>query len=124
MNPKEEDDNESIVLDEDFEIPANSVEKNHVLLCEVEAHPANVTFHWSFNNTSNKITPNDLPKTKFTSEGTLSRMRHLPRTDEDYGTFGCWASNLVGHSKQPCFFLLPPPSEFYVLIKLSNNTSC
>ncbi|KAL2714019.1 nephrin-like [Vespula squamosa] len=71
------------------------------LVCEVEANPTTVTFHWTFNSSGDL---NDIPSTKYTSESTISRLNYTPSTDMDYGTLGCWASNVVGQSKQPCLY--------------------
>ncbi|XP_011331388.1 hemicentin-1 isoform X2 [Ooceraea biroi] len=71
------------------------------LVCEVEASPTTVTFHWTFNSSGDL---NDVPSNKYTSEGTISRLNYTPLTDMDYGILGCWASNAVGHSKQPCLY--------------------
>ncbi|XP_011697156.1 PREDICTED: sialoadhesin-like [Wasmannia auropunctata] len=71
------------------------------LVCEVEASPTNVTFHWTFNSSGDL---SDVPSTNFTNEGITSRLNYTPVTDTDYGVLGCWASNSVGHSKQPCLY--------------------
>ncbi|XP_014485877.1 PREDICTED: nephrin-like isoform X2 [Dinoponera quadriceps] len=71
------------------------------LICEVEASPTTVTFHWTFNSSGDL---NDVPSTKYTSHGTISRLNYTPSTDMDYGVLGCWASNAAGHSKQPCLY--------------------
>ncbi|KAH0955172.1 hypothetical protein HN011_009771, partial [Eciton burchellii] len=71
------------------------------LVCEVEASPTTVTFHWTFNSSGDL---NDVPSNKYTSEGTISRLNYTPSTDMDYGVLSCWASNAVGHSKQPCLY--------------------
>nr|XP_034177906.1 hemicentin-1-like isoform X1 [Osmia lignaria] len=71
------------------------------LVCEVEASPTTVTFHWTFNS-SGDLT--DIPSTKYTNEGTSSRLNYTPSSDMDYGTLGCWASNIIGSSKQPCIY--------------------
>lgn len=71
------------------------------LVCEVEASPTSVTFHWTFNSSGDL---NDIPSTKYTNEGTSSRLNYTPSSDMDYGTLGCWASNVVGPSKQPCLY--------------------
>lgn len=71
------------------------------LVCEVEANPTNVTFHWTFNSSGDL---SDIPSTNYTNEGTTSRFNYTPLTDMDYGVLGCWASNAVGHSKQPCLY--------------------
>ncbi|XP_071650534.1 nephrin [Temnothorax longispinosus] len=71
------------------------------LVCEVEASPTNVTFHWTFNSSGDL---SDVPSTTYTNEGTTSRLNYTPVTDTDYGVLGCWASNSVGSSKQPCLY--------------------
>ncbi|XP_020291370.1 nephrin-like isoform X2 [Pseudomyrmex gracilis] len=71
------------------------------LVCEVEANPTTVTFHWTFNSSGGL---SDVPSTKYTSDGTTSRLNYTPSTDMDYGVLGCWASNDVGPSKQPCLY--------------------
>ncbi|XP_053985490.1 nephrin-like [Hylaeus anthracinus] len=71
------------------------------LVCEVEANPTSVTFHWTFNSSGDL---NDIPSTKYTNEGTSSRLNYTPSSDMDYGTLGCWARNVVGSSKQPCLY--------------------
>lgn len=71
------------------------------LVCEVEASPTNVTFHWTFNSSGDL---SDIPSTNYTNEGTTSKLNYTPVTDTDYGVLGCWASNSVGSSKQPCLY--------------------
>ncbi|KAK9301867.1 hypothetical protein QLX08_005927 [Tetragonisca angustula] len=71
------------------------------LVCEVDASPTSVSFHWTFNS-SGDLT--DIPSTKYSNEGTSSRLNYTPSSDMDYGTLGCWASNIVGPSKQPCLY--------------------
>ncbi|XP_012275792.1 hemicentin-1 [Orussus abietinus] len=71
------------------------------LVCEVDASPTTVTFQWTFNS-SGDLT--NIPTSKYTNEGTTSRLNYTPETDMDYGTLGCWARNFVGASKQPCLY--------------------
>ncbi|XP_012345522.1 hemicentin-1-like [Apis florea] len=71
------------------------------LVCEVEANPTTVTFHWTFNSSGDLA---DIPSAKYTNEGTSSKLNYTPSSDMDYGTLGCWASNAVGPSKQPCLY--------------------
>ncbi|XP_046489857.1 nephrin isoform X1 [Neodiprion pinetum] len=82
------------------------------LVCEVEASPTSVTFHWTFNSSGDL---NDLSPSKYTSEGTVSRLNYTPATDMDYGTLGCWARNIVGQSKQPCFYQVVAAGRPYPL---------
>ncbi|XP_058801880.1 nephrin-like isoform X2 [Phymastichus coffea] len=76
------------------------------LACEVEASPTEVSFHWTFNN-SRELS--DVSPSRYTSDSTVSQLKHQLRSDEDYGTFGCWASNVVGQSKQACLYHVPTP---------------
>ncbi|KOC63271.1 Nephrin [Habropoda laboriosa] len=71
-------------------------------VCEVEASPTSVTFYWTFNSSGGDLS--DIPSPKYTNEGTSSRLNYTPSSDMDYGTLGCWASNIVGPSKQPCLY--------------------
>ncbi|XP_076234182.1 fasciclin-2 isoform X4 [Calliopsis andreniformis] len=82
------------------------------LVCEVEASPTSVTFHWTFNS-SGDLT--DIPSTTYTNEGTSSRLNYTPSSDMDYGTLSCWASNIVGPSKQPCLYQVIPAGRPYPL---------
>jgi hypothetical protein len=80
------------------------------LACEVEASPSNVTFHWTFNSTKEL---SDVPHSQYMNDDTISKLSHLLRTDADYGTFGCWANNSIGYSKQPCLYFIPPPGRIF-----------
>ncbi|XP_057337147.1 hemicentin-2-like isoform X1 [Microplitis mediator] len=71
------------------------------LVCEVDANPTLVTFRWTFNSSSEI---RDISPSKFTTDSTISRLNYTPVTDMDYGTIGCWASNNIGESKEPCFY--------------------
>jgi hypothetical protein len=71
------------------------------LRCQVDANPAIVTFHWTFNN-SGDLT--EVPANRFTNEVSSSRLNYTPVSDLDYGTLLCWGDNEVGHQKIPCVF--------------------
>lgn len=71
------------------------------LRCEVDAIPATVTFHWTFNN-SGDLT--EVQPSRFTTEHLSSRLNYTPVTDLDYGTLQCWAANDIGRQKEPCVF--------------------
>ncbi|CAD6238563.1 GSCOCG00008491001-RA-CDS [Cotesia congregata] len=75
------------------------------LVCEVDANPTLVTFRWTFNSSSEI---RDISPVKFTTDSTISRLNYTPVTDMDYGTIGCWASNNIGESKEPCFYPVIP----------------
>ncbi|XP_044745914.1 nephrin isoform X2 [Coccinella septempunctata] len=71
------------------------------LRCQVDANPAIVTFHWTFNNSGDQT---DVPANKFTNEVSSSRLNYTPVSDLDYGTLLCYGKNEVGVQKTPCVF--------------------
>lgn len=71
------------------------------LRCQVDANPAVVTFHWTFNNSGDQT---DVPSNRFTNEVTSSRLNYTPVSDLDYGTLLCYGVNEVGRQKEPCVF--------------------
>ncbi|KAG7153532.1 CEPU-1-like 1, partial [Homarus americanus] len=71
-----------------------------ILPCRVLSHPRNVSFSWTFMNT---LTEHErVPGERVSWKGLESRLRYLPEKTQDYGTLHCWASNVVGHQKEPC----------------------
>jgi hypothetical protein len=71
------------------------------LKCEVDANPSAVSFRWTFNNSGDLA---EVPPTRFTSGGSVSRLNYTPVSDMDYGTLACWGENAVGHQRAPCIF--------------------
>ncbi|GBM87636.1 hypothetical protein AVEN_235172-1 [Araneus ventricosus] len=69
------------------------------VVCEVDADPTDVSFHWSFNKSGENM--EDVP---FVSEGTRSTATVTAKTDYDYGTLTCTGSNSVGLQKEPCVY--------------------
>ncbi|XP_066995324.2 neural cell adhesion molecule 2 [Anabrus simplex] len=92
------------------------------LRCEVDANPPIVTFHWTFNN-SGDLT--EVPVTRYSSTGEVSRLNYTPMSDMDYGTLACWGSNAVGHQKSPCVFQVVAAGRPFPLANCSvvNQTS-
>lgn len=92
------------------------------LRCQVDANPAPVTFHWTFNNSGEQT---DVPSGKFTNEVTSSRLNYTPISDLDYGTLLCYGLNDVGRQKTPCVFqvvIAGRPSQLQNCT-ISNQTS-
>lgn len=60
-----------------------------------------VNFKWTFNNSADSapVSPN-----RTTKSGTSSVVAYIPRTDLDYGTLLCYASNSIGTQRVPCVF--------------------
>ncbi|KAG1714083.1 Cell adhesion molecule 3 [Nymphon striatum] len=78
-----------------------SLEETANVLCQVDANPPDVTFHWSFNNTVDHMN-----MVTFTVDGLDSIARYKASDHDDYGHLLCWAENSVGIQGQPCVFHL------------------
>ncbi|XP_071037315.1 neural cell adhesion molecule 2 isoform X1 [Parasteatoda tepidariorum] len=89
------------------------------VLCELEADPPNLEFHWRFN-----ISDRNLDISDFTSSGKESVATYIPRSDDEYGTLSCWATNDVGWQKEPCMFSIVPagPPEALQNCTVVNHT--
>ncbi|XP_022903611.1 neural cell adhesion molecule 2 isoform X2 [Onthophagus taurus] len=92
------------------------------LKCQVDANPALVTFHWTFNN-SGDLT--EVPVSRFTNELSTSRLNYTPVSEMDYGTLSCWGRNEVGQQKAPCVFQVVAAGKPFPLLNCSmmNQTS-
>ncbi|XP_063895906.1 nephrin [Helicoverpa armigera] len=73
------------------------------LHCSVDANPALVSFHWTFNNSGEQT---ELPPKLYSSHGHTSTLNYTPTTDMEYGTLACYGENAVGQQKVPCLFQL------------------
>ncbi|XP_049877561.1 hemicentin-1-like [Pectinophora gossypiella] len=71
--------------------------------CKVDANPALVSFHWTFNNSGEQT---EIPPRLYSSHGHTSTLNYTPTTDMEYGTLACFGSNAVGQQKIPCHFNL------------------
>ena len=73
------------------------------VICAVSANPRGVRFDWTFNNSDAFIqVPGERARTE--KNGTPSKLTYTPKTDKDYGTLMCSASNEVGRQRKPCIF--------------------
>ncbi|KAG8185570.1 hypothetical protein JTE90_007971 [Oedothorax gibbosus] len=90
------------------------------VLCELDADPPNLEFHWKFNASSDRA--HDL--SDFTTSGRESVATYVPRGDDEYGSVTCWASNEVGWQKEPCVFAVVPagPPEALLNCTVVNHT--
>ena len=89
-----------------------NVEKHEAvsLLCVLDASPSQVDFTWTFRSARDRE-PLDIARSQFSGQGLLSRLTYTPKTDLDYGTVVCKASNLVGDSTRPCVYQIRPAGE-------------
>ncbi|XP_026318067.1 hemicentin-1 [Hyposmocoma kahamanoa] len=71
--------------------------------CSVDANPALVSFHWTFNNSGEQT---EIPPRLYSSHGHTSTLNYTPTTDMEYGTLACYGANSVGQQKVPCLFQL------------------
>ncbi|XP_047506872.1 neural cell adhesion molecule 2 isoform X1 [Pieris napi] len=74
-----------------------------MLHCSVDANPAVVSFHWTFNNSGEQT---ELPPRLSSVVGHTSTLNYTPSTDMEYGTLACYGENSVGQQKVPCVFQL------------------
>ncbi|XP_014219044.1 protein turtle homolog B [Copidosoma floridanum] len=75
------------------------------LRCEIEADPRDgVRFSWTRNSSLGDVFAVAHPRPL------SATLEYVPRTDEDYSTLACWASNNVGRQKRPCVFNILPAS--------------
>lgn len=83
------------------------VERNEKVLvsCELAAKPAELVFHWAFNNSLGEISSG----VKFASSGTKSLASIVVAGKDGYGMLTCWGRNRVGAQlEKPCaFFIIP-----------------
>ncbi|CAL1288955.1 unnamed protein product, partial [Larinioides sclopetarius] len=92
------------------------------VVCEVDADPTDVSFHWSFNKSGENM--EDVP---FVSEGTRSTATVTAKTDYDYGTLTCTGSNSVGLQKEPCVYTVitagpPDPVQNCTLMNITQHS--
>ena len=74
--------------------------------CSVSANPGkDSVFRWTFNNTSELANIQD---TRFSQNGTMSRLIYSPYHELDYGTILCWAANELGEQEEPCTYHIIP----------------
>jgi len=80
------------------------------IACSVEADPPAHNFRWKFNNSGEtlEVAPGSFSMEK--SSG-VSVLRYTSNTELDYGTFSCWADNLVGTQSRPCLFQVVAAGE-------------
>ena len=76
--------------------------------CRVDSYPEANSFSWSFNTSSGG---SDLSPKSHTDQGSASLLTYTPRSQMDYGTVLCWASNDVGRQVVPCVFHVIPASK-------------
>lgn len=83
------------------------------IVCEVDADPPQVNFRWAFDKSKDKVVAENQVTS---SDGTVSIVNYVPRSELDYGTLFCWASNHIGSQIEPCIFsVIPagPPAPLY-----------
>ena len=78
------------------------------VLCRMIALPYPTSFRWTFNNS---YEANDVPTSKYKSNGTLSRLNYRAESEKDFGLVHCWAANVLGESNKPCVFTLIPAGK-------------
>ena len=62
-------------------------------------------FRWSMNSSNDYV---DIPKSQFTTNGDRSVLTFSAKTDMDFGTITCHATDAVGKASPPCTFQIIP----------------
>ncbi|KAK3849167.1 hypothetical protein Pcinc_044066 [Petrolisthes cinctipes] len=83
-------------------------EEDAEVTCSVQANPLQASFRWTFNNTADTIV---VPQGRYTSSSSHSVITYTPKTDLDYGTLLCRASNIIGKQQEPCLFHIVPAGK-------------
>lgn len=76
------------------------------VICEVDADPTDISFHWSFNKSGESM--EEVP---FVTDGTKSTATVTAKTDYDYGTLICTGTNSVGQQREPCVYTVITAGE-------------
>ena len=82
------------------------------IACRVDSYPEADTFAWSFNTSSGGM---DLSRDSFTNKGSSSLLYYTPKSQMDYGTVLCVASNVVGRQVVPCIYHVIPAGKIQFL---------
>ncbi|XP_072144417.1 hemicentin-1-like [Dermacentor andersoni] len=92
--------------------------------CRVEAEPAAPTlFGWTFAGGPNEQPLTLLDHTR-SAGGLESHIRYVPRSELDYGTLACLASNTVGMAEAPCFFSVLAPAPRCRVVQPGPRLAC
>lgn len=83
-----------------------SKEESVLVKCDLDADPADVSFHWTFSSSSSG---KRMDVTKGVSSSYVhSVINFMPHSDDDYGTLLCWGTNSVGIQRKPCAVTIMP----------------
>ncbi|KAH8023049.1 hypothetical protein HPB51_010825 [Rhipicephalus microplus] len=92
--------------------------------CRVEAEPAAPTlFGWTFAGGPHEQALTLLDHTR-SANGLESHIRYVPRSELDYGTLACLASNPVGVAATPCFFSVLAPAPKCSVVHPGPRLAC
>lgn len=83
------------------------MERNEKVLvsCELAAKPAEITFHWAFNNSLGDVSS----AVKFASSASKSLATIVVTGRDGYGMLSCWGRTRIGtNSMEPCTFYVIP----------------
>ncbi|CAH1392855.1 unnamed protein product [Nezara viridula] len=86
-----------------------SLEEAVKVKCLVSADPTDLSFFWQFNNSGESFQV--APSRYATSNGTISELIYTPKSERDYGTLTCSASNSIGRQAEPCLFQVVPATK-------------
>jgi len=91
------------------------------VVCKVDANPSlNFAFKWQFNTSVNTV---NLLDEDVSIEGSSSVALYTPKTELDYGSLACWATNSVGLGSPCIFHILPVGPPDPPLNRTASNVS-
>lgn len=71
-------------------------------------------FRWSMNSSKDYV---DIAKSQYTTQADKSVLTFSAKTDMDFGTYTCQASDAVGQASKPCTFQIIPKGMAKKLVK-------
>ena len=83
--------------------------ENALITCQVESNPDILSYKWYFNNSMESIEVNSRNYSKF---GSSNSVIYTPKTELDYGTLFCWATNPIGQQIVPCLYHIIAAGNF------------
>lgn len=72
----------------------------------MDALPDNLKFHWTHTNTVGESA--ELPSELYSNHGSRSLLSYHVKSENDFGTLLCFASNSIGTAERPCIYQLVP----------------
>ena len=91
--------------------------------CDVIGDPSgNMRFEWVFNTTTEWYPDTVLGVTSSKHGWTRAYVQHIPKSDMDFGSIMCWATNNIGNQLLSAFGQLHELSKVYLYFREAKST--